>query len=154
MLRRRLRTQSTRLPSRVTKVNKTSCISFAVSRENSLLVTSQKMTNWPTERPRANAEVGRTSTTPPLMLKMTKRQMARSQASRTKRRSRKITLQLSKSKKKRRNNSASKSRKSEGSKRLPRLSVDQNSLRLNAAARKLKLLKRLPVVRLTRKRIR
>jgi hypothetical protein len=88
------------------------------------------------------------------MLKMTKRQMARSQASRTKRRSRKITLQLSKSKKKRRNNSASKSRKSEESKRLPRLSVDQNSLRLNAAARKLKLLKRLPVVRLTRKRIR
>ena len=80
MLNARLKTQSTKLQFRVTRVSKTSCTSFAASRENSLSAIWMRVMSLQTVRLRVNAVAARISTTLQLMLKMTKRQMVKNLA--------------------------------------------------------------------------
>jgi len=80
MLNARLKTQSTKLPFRVTRVSKTSCTSFAANRENYLSVKWMKVMSLQIVRLRVNAVAARIKTTLQSMPKMTKRQMVKNLA--------------------------------------------------------------------------
>ena len=135
----------------MTNHSKTLCASSAASREIYLLATSTRKTNWLLERPRASAVVVKTSTTPPSMLRTTKRLMARNLAS-SRMMKMMTTSQSLRSKRKRKKPSDSRSKRRERSRSKHRLSAVLSSLKLRDCALRLRLLRILPAVRLMMRR--
>ncbi len=132
--------------------SRTLCVSSVVNRVTCSLAPSMMTMSLLIVRLRANAVVAKTSTTLPLMLKMTKRQTEENLAWLKRTKITMTILLLSKSKRKKRNSYALRSRKKGRNRRRPRLSVELNLLKLNVSARKPRQLKSLLANKQIRKR--
>lgn len=152
MLRPKRRIPSTMPLCKEISPSRTSCVSWVVNRATCSLAPSMKTMSLLIVRLRANAVVAKTSTTLPLMLKMTKRQTEGNLAWLKKTKIMMTILLLSKSKRKKRNSYALRLRRKGRNRRRHRPSVVPNLLKLNASVRKLKQLKSLPASKQTKKR--